>query len=206
MTTRIGAAHRRLVSGRRAKVLARHLAEMLPPGTVLDIGCGDGTIGALIGERRPDVSITGVDILVRPATWIPVTPFNGSELPFRDKSFDAALLVDVLHHTADPAVLLREAARVSRRAVVIKDHSADRPASHAILRFMDWVGNAHHGVVLTYNFLSSAEWRRTFSNLGMPISQWRAEGIGLYPFPFNLAFETGLHMICRIEPPHTASR
>jgi len=199
MSKVIGAAHERLVFDRRTKALARHLAELLPPGTVLDVGCGDGTIDTLIGGLRKDVSISGVDILVRPSAKIPVTGFNGSELPFPDKSFDAALFVDVLHHTSDPNILLREAVRVARTAVVIKDHTADSAVSYPILRLMDWVGNAHHGVVLPYNYWNSSQWRQAFGGLGLTIVEWRTNDLGLYARPFDLLFERRLHMICRLQ-------
>ena len=199
MSKVIGAVHERLVFDRRTNALARHLAALLPSGTALDIGCGDGTIDTLICALRQDISISGVDILVRPNAKIPVTRFNGSELPFADKSFDAALFVDVLHHTGDPNVLLREAARVSRTAIVIKDHTADSALSYPILRLMDWVGNAYHGVVLPYNYWSSSQWRLALERLGLRIVEWRTSNLGLYARPFDRLFERRLHMICRLQ-------
>jgi len=56
---------------------------------------------------------------------------------------------DVLHHTQDPAVLLREAVRVSRSFVLLKDHLDENILDDVTLRLMDWVGNRPHGVVLT---------------------------------------------------------
>ena len=67
-------------------------------------------------RQRPDLEITGVDVLVRPKNHIPVQLFDGRQLPFPDQSFDAVMFVDVLHHTDDPSVLLREAKRVARKA------------------------------------------------------------------------------------------
>lgn len=201
MSKAIGAVHGRLVFDRRTRALARHLAALLPSGTILDVGCGDGTIDTLIGGLRPDIALSGVDILVRPGARIPVTQFDGAVLPFADRSFDAVLFVDVLHHTPDPTILLREAARVARTAVVIKDHTADSALSRPILRFMDWVGNAHHGVVLPYNYWRSAQWRQAIDDLRLRIVAWRTEGLGLYAAPFDRIFERRLHMICRLEPP-----
>src|SRR5262245_22784366 len=101
-------------------------------------------------ENRPDISIRVIDVLVRPNTQIPVDRFNGKHLPHADKSFDVVCFVDVLHHTNDPATLLREARRVARKLVVLKDHTMDGIFAYHTLRFMDWVGNAHHGVALPY--------------------------------------------------------
>jgi SAM-dependent methyltransferase len=196
----VGALHAPLVFDRRTRVLSGHLAAMLPrEASVLDVGCGDGTISAMIGEQRPDVTIRGVDVLLRPQTHIPVELFDGKVLPAADKSVDAVMFVDVLHHTEDPMVLLREAARVARRQVLIKDHTMDGPLAGTRLRFMDWVGNAPHGVVLPYNYWPEARWRQGFAALGLTITEWRRD-IGLYPFPASLLFGRGLHCVVALAP------
>ena len=75
----VGALHAPLVFDRRTRVLARHLAELIPAdAAVLDVGCGDGTISSMIAAARPDVSIRGVDVLLRPETRIPVELFDGT--------------------------------------------------------------------------------------------------------------------------------
>src|SRR5688572_3062359 len=135
--------HGDLVYGRRLDVLARHFAEMLPQGAhVLDVGCGDGLLDRMLMDRRPDLRIEGIDVLLRPHTHVPVTLFDGRSIPHPDRSFDAVMFVDVLHHTDDASVLLAEAARVSRAAIVIKDHTMDGMLARPILAFMDWMGNA----------------------------------------------------------------
>lgn len=190
--------HAKLVLNRRTKVLATELAEIFPKGAeILDVGCGDGTIDALIMERRPDLSFRGVDVLLRPKTQIPVELFDGAHLPVPDMSFDIVTFVDVLHHTIDPMLLLNEAKRVARKYIVIKDHTRDGLQAYARLRFMDWVGNAHHGVALPYNYLSAKEWRAAFQRTGLTVHFWKAD-IGLYPFPASLIFGTGLHFIAKL--------
>src|SRR5258708_38826102 len=148
----IGRWHHAFVFERRTRVLAEMLAAQIPQrSSVLDIGCGDGTIGSLIAQLRPDIFIQGVEFLVRPGCKIACRAFDGSSLPFPDASFDVCLFVDVLHHTQDPAVLLREAVRGSRSFVLIKDHLHENFFDNITLRFIDWVGNRPHGEVLTYN-------------------------------------------------------
>ena len=138
-------------------------------------------------------------MLVRPTTHIPVTQFDGTMIPFRDKSFDAVMFVDVLHHTNDPSVLLGEAGRVARTAVILKDHCRDGMLANSTLRFMDRVGNAHHGVVLPYNYWPEAQWRETFEKLALAPVSWNAR-LGLYVFPFSLVFDRKLHFIARLLP------
>ena len=181
-------------------MLARHLGEMTPHGAqVLDVGCGDGQIGALIQEERPDVSVSGMDIGVREETHIPVQPFDGRSIPLGDDEVDVVMMVDVLHHAEDPHELLSEVARVARRGIVLKDVTPLGPLSDATLRFMDWVGNARHGVPLPYDFWSQEQWRSAFSRLGLRVEETRRR-LGLYPFPGNLLFEKRMHFIVRLAP------
>ena len=63
--------HGRYVHDRRSRVLSGHLAKFIPENVlVLDVGCGDGLLGQLISQIRPDVTIKGIDVLVRPRTHI----------------------------------------------------------------------------------------------------------------------------------------
>lgn len=197
--TLVGKLHTRMVFGRRVRVLADMLAERVPAAarSLVDIGCGDGRIARLVAEKHPNLQITGVDVLVRPTTWIPVQAFDGTTLPLADQSVDVAMFVDVLHHTNDPLVLLREAKRVARQAILIKDHCKDGWLAGPTLRFMDWVGNAHHGVVLPYNYWPEQRWRTAFAELGLTIESW-TQHVPLYPWPASWMFQRRLHYVARL--------
>ena len=191
--------HDRMVFGRRIRSLADALAGVIPPkARVLDVGCGSGTLAKAILARRPDISIEGIDVLVRPSTDIPVTRYDGQTIPWGDGAFDICLFVDVLHHVDDPEALLREAKRVSRQGIVIKDHFREGVLAGATLRAMDWFGNASHGVVLPYNYLSPPEWDRVWSNLGLKVRSM-TKRIGLYPRPFSWLFERNLHFVAGVS-------
>ncbi|HET9640735.1 MAG TPA: class I SAM-dependent methyltransferase [Allosphingosinicella sp.] len=190
--------HGKAVFDRRIEVLTRTLADFIPQGArVLDIGCGSGTLARRIMALRPDITIEGIDVLVRPGTEIPVTEFDGDTIPWPDGHFDIALFVDVLHHTEAPARLLAEAKRVSKGGIVIKDHFREGVLADATLRFMDWVGNAQHGVVLPYNYLSDPEWRSIWSRLGLKVERL-TDKVGLYPAPFSWLFDRRLHFVARL--------
>jgi SAM-dependent methyltransferase len=191
--------HNNLVFKRRVQVLASHFLRTLPnEGRVLDVGCGDGLIDALILQKRSNLQIEGIDVLVRPHTHITVTPFDGYSIPHPDESFDAVIFVDVLHHTESPITLLQEAKRVTRRMIILKDHLTDGVLARPTLRFMDWVGNAHHGVVLPYNYWSRKQWQAAFSQLDMSIVNWQ-EDLALYPFFADWAFGRSLHFIASLK-------
>ncbi len=191
--------HATQVLSRRDSVLARHLAEQMPPqADILDVGCGDGQVAKILLDRRPDLKITGVDVLVREKTAIPVSRFDGKSLPLADAAKDVVLFVDVLHHTDDPSVLLREAVRVSRRWIVIKDHVRQGLAARLTLRFMDRVGNARYGVALPYNYWSGPQWRQAFAELQLqPVRS--VTSLGLYPWWANWLFGRRLHLLVVLE-------
>jgi SAM-dependent methyltransferase len=187
-----------LVFGRRTHALADALAPYIPDGaSVLDVGCGDGTVAALLKQSRPGLTIEGVEISPRPTCHIPCQGFDGSHLPFPDQAFDGCLLVDVLHHTTDVTQLLREAARVARTFVLIKDHASENSLDHVTLRFMDWIGNRPHGVELPYNYQSFRQWQGHFAACGLHAAKFSVD-VPLYPFPFSLMFGRKLHFVAQL--------
>lgn len=196
-----GSLHRRFVHEGRADRLSSHFAGLLPPNaSVLDVGCGDGQVASLVQARRPDVRIQGIDVHVRANTSIPVRRFDGKSIPFENKSFDVVMFVDVLHHTQDPLILLREAARVSRNIVLLKDHNDEGLLSNLTLRLMDWVGNKPHGVSLPYNYWKIAAWDSAFAKLGLETTG-RIENLGLYPALIDAVCGRRLHFVASLAVP-----
>jgi SAM-dependent methyltransferase len=189
--------HKHVVFSRRVQVLAELIAGFLPSGSrVLDVGAGSGEMAAAILARRPDLSIEGCDVYVREETHVPVREYDGRTLPFGDNSFDFAILVDVLHHTDDPSAVLAEVIRVAP-SIVIKDHYRNGLFAGARLRFMDWVGNAPHGVRLPYNYLSRKEWQNLWAKLGLEVRS-AIKDIPLYPPPLSWFFGRGLHFVAEL--------
>ena len=96
-------------------------------------------------------------------------------------------------------VLLREAARVTRKAIIIKDH--DRKGLFALtrLRLMDHVGNARFGVQLRDAFPSPAEWSRMFEEIHLTVTD-RISQLHMYPIPLDWIFGASLHFIARLAP------
>ena len=198
--TVLGQVHNRAVFVRRVQAIVDALGPLVPAsGHLLDVGTGDGQIAKLIAERQSGASVEGIDVMLRPETHIPVTTFDGDKIPYPDNSFDAVSFVDVLHHTDDPGRLIAEAARVARKAVLIKDHLAENALDHQTLRVMDWVGNAPHGVVLPYNYAGRAQWEQWFDAAGLSVQSFRKD-IPLYPAPFSWIFGRGLHFVAQLSP------
>jgi SAM-dependent methyltransferase len=197
--------HATFVFDRRARVLAERIGRLLPVNAeVLDVGTGSGRIAKLWSEARSDISVEGIDVLVRSEALIPVREFDGRTIPYADKSMDIVAFVDVLHHSTDPERLLREAARVARHGVVIKDHLAETRVDHMVLRFMDWVGNAPHGVVLPYNYLPRARWHALFDAAQLSVRSFSTD-VQLYPPPLSFVFGRRLHFIAHLRSTSQAS-
>ena len=107
------------------KLFERHLK---PTSRILDIGGGWGFYAAPL-ERRGH-SLTVLDVIKPGVQKAPVVIYPGGRFPFPDKSFDASMMITMLHHTSDPAAILKEAARVTRgNIIVVEDlyhHAAGR--------------------------------------------------------------------------------
>lgn len=190
--------HNKAVHNRRVRKLSEHLSRLIPEqAKVLDVGCGDGLIAGLIQEIRSDVSIEGIDVLVRSKTHIEVTQFDGVTIPFADNYFDTVMFVDVLHHTDNPLSLLKEAKRVAKNCLVLKDHTDDGLLSNETLTFMDWIGNKPHGVRLPYNYWTSAQWNEAVKNLNLKSEVWE-KNLNIYPKPADWIFGRSLHFVAKL--------
>jgi ubiquinone/menaquinone biosynthesis C-methylase UbiE len=189
-------AHRKIVMGRRVHQISKNIAELIPEKvvSVLDVGAGTGEMAFAINSFRPELTVSGVDVYIRPKTFIPVVKYDGNKLPFDDNSFDAVITIDVLHHCDDPVAVLKECARVSKQFVIIKDHVSDSHYDENILKFMDWVGNRAHGVILPYNYLSTSVWRSAFAEAGLK-SVKQINQLKLYPMLFDIIFGGSLHCL-----------
>lgn len=191
--------HGSYIHNRRARILSRQLSQLLPDrGRILDIGCGDGLLGSLLQQEKPNTSITGVEVMLRKETHIPVEIFDGHRVPFDDDAFEAVMLVDVLHHTDGPDALLREAVRVARDSIVIKDHINDGLGAETTLRLMDRISNCRHDVALPHNYWSRQKWLDTFAALNLNVEAWM-DHLGLYPLPLDWIFGRSLHFIAKLR-------
>lgn len=191
--------HERYIHEHRVNVLSRCLSEILPVGiNVLDVGCGDGRLSASLAAMRPDIKISGLEVMVRPSTKINVSEFDGCTIPCEDNSHDVVLFVDVLHHAEDACFLLKEAGRVARRMVVIKDHQLKGFLAKRTLRFMDWIGNARHGVALPYCYWTYEQWQEMFKDLGFDVISWNSV-LGLYMWPLSYCFDRSLHFLACLD-------
>ncbi len=191
--------HSYFIHTRRVRVLCEVLEKLIPDrASVIDIGCGDGLLVEAILEKRPDLCIQGIDVLARPSAAIPVKKFDGLHLPCEDNSIDVAMFIDVLHHCDDPINLLLDAKRVTRMAILIKDHVSTGSFADFRLSIMDKVGNARHGVSLQCRYFSEVEWLDIFNRMDSNITHLDSN-FRLYLPPLEWIFGGKLHFIAMLQ-------
>ena len=139
---------------------------------VLDLGSGTGRLMRWL-TSRVELQPTLADVVEfgnRVGGFPYVRLDHPLETPFEDRSFDAVLMLFVLHHVAgweEQEALLGEALRISRRRLILIE---DTPLSHADRLFntaWDWALNLRHGVPKPFSFRTVEGWRRVFRGLGL---------------------------------------
>lgn len=126
--------HRRRTAEDSAAYLLPHLK---PGSSVLDIGCGPGTITAdlaarvapgpvLAADQVADVlDVARAEITRRSLSNVSFATADAHKLDFPDDTFDVVHAHQVLQHLADPVQALREMRRVCRPGGVVAARDAD---------------------------------------------------------------------------------
>ncbi|MBP6754831.1 MAG: methyltransferase domain-containing protein [Bacteroidia bacterium] len=192
--------HALTIHTNRVSTISNILVQNIPTdvASVLDIGCGDGLISKEINTSLNKLSYTGIDVMDRPTCYINYVSFDGVNIPFKEQEFDAVQLIDVLHHTDDIQKVLENALKYTNKYVIIKDHIYLSKFDFLILKFMDWVGNAPHGVKVIYNFQKEITWDNYFSKLSLKKVYFNKQ-IKLYPWYVNWIFGRELHFIAILK-------
>ena len=188
--------HQKFIYNGRMTQLHHHLSEIIKKfhcKEILDIGAGDGKIDNMLQEST-GVNISGVDVLVREKTYIPIQKYDGKHLDLSDNNIDTVMLIDVLHHTDNPEDVFKEAVRVANRYIIIKDHIQHGLVSYIKLRIMDFVGNKPYGVSLPYHYLTPKQWRRLFRQNNLEMVYMKGN-LQLYRGIFSSLFDSNLHFI-----------
>ncbi len=154
----------------RAEKFVRFFESHLPKESrILDIGGGWGFYAEPLSRRGHHVTVLDV---AKPnfqkAPVVLVEP--GSRFPFPDKAFDASLLITVLHHMSDPLSVVREAARVTRKVIVVVEDLYH----HAIGRFWTHVRDQIYNFEFLGHpsgFKKKEEWLQFFHRLGFRLRE-----------------------------------
>ena len=105
----------------RARKAARYIIPQISIGAaVLDIGAGNGLIAEIIASEKK-TQMTLIDVLDWNLSKFSLLLYDGLRIPFGNKQFDVALLVDVVHHSENEKALIKEAIRVAKKVVLIEE-------------------------------------------------------------------------------------
>jgi 2-polyprenyl-3-methyl-5-hydroxy-6-metoxy-1,4-benzoquinol methylase len=97
------------------------------PGSVLDVGCGEGVLTTQWADRIRDGRIVGIDLpdpkleahwRAAPRPNLEFTTGRAEELPFGRDEFDLVAAIETLEHVTDPEQAVSELARVARGHVL----------------------------------------------------------------------------------------
>lgn len=117
------------------------IAALVPPGSrVLDLGCGNGELLAMLRDQR-DCTGYGVELddakvlecITRGVNVIQRNLEQGLSL-FEDNHFDVVLQLDTLQHLRNTELMLRETARVGRMGIVSFPNFAHWPHRLSVLK------------------------------------------------------------------------
>ncbi len=117
------------------------IAELVPPGShVLDLGCGNGTLLALLRDTRGctgyGVELDDAQVLGCVQRGVNVIQRNLDEglAIFADRAFDVVLQLDTLQSLRNTEQMLRETVRVGRVGIVSFPNFAHWPNRLSVLR------------------------------------------------------------------------
>jgi 2-polyprenyl-3-methyl-5-hydroxy-6-metoxy-1,4-benzoquinol methylase len=99
------------------------------PGSLLDVGCGEGVLTAR-WARRIDGQVVGIDLddphlhaewrkPDRQAPNLDYRVMKAENLPFDDDHFEVATAIEVLEHVPEPEHTVAEMARVASRHLIV---------------------------------------------------------------------------------------
>ena len=179
----------------RENEIGSKLVPWVDPGMeILDLGSGTGQISRWLA-RRVGVRPTMADVVEfgnRVGGYPYIRLSDPLRVPVADGSFDAVLMLFVLHHVErweDQERLLEEATRVARSRVLIIEDTPTSPLDRAMNVGWDWILNLRHGVPRPFTFRTVEGWTEAFRRPGLGLhyrKTYRAMWPTLMTYPHTL--------------------
>lgn len=148
---------------------------------VLDLGCGEGYLGQIVGEYH-NAAVNLVDVVDFNKTDLPLVLYDGATLPYDDSTFETTFLYFVLHHAEDQERVLSEAVRVTAGRVIVVESTYTSKTGHVVLRALDRAANRLRSSGLMaeseahLHFRTRAEWLQLFDHMGLRVADTKQRG------------------------------
>jgi len=178
----------KIIRGRSQTVYERIWPYIKNSQKIIDIGSGTGDVTKLIKDSGKD--ITPVDVAdFHGPRLVKTVIYNGKTLPFKDNSFDTALLLMVMHHTPNPEIVFKEAGRVAKNIVVIETSYTNK-LNRFFTIISDAIGNLRLEAFWN-SYKTDKQWREFFTKEGFVIKasqKFNDRNLGVVPFLHLLFF------------------
>ena len=137
---------------------------------VLDVGAGSGYIAEILSKKA---NVTLLDVKNYNQTNLPLRLYDGKKFPFKDNSFDTAIILTVLHYVPETEKFLKEVKRISKKIIIIDDVYKTRFGKF-LVNFNDAIISNTVGVFAKFNFNTDTELKKIFQNLNLKLVVDRA--------------------------------
>jgi ubiquinone/menaquinone biosynthesis C-methylase UbiE len=151
-------------------------AQSQPFKTVLDIGCGTGSLLMMIHEGKKNAKLFGVDIseeMIRVAQAklgkaAALTVSDSEKLPFKSGSFDLVLCTFSFHHHPNPTVVFKEMLRVlsPEGRIIMADPSGPTPLMKVMNMLIPFMNDG------TVHYYSKKEMFGLAESAKLTVSKW----------------------------------
>jgi SAM-dependent methyltransferase len=117
---------RRMMAGFEGAL--EELFVLAAPGSLLDVGCGEGVLVHRWAQQLGEARVVGIDLeeesiqagwAERQAPNLEYRVMEAANLPFADGEFDLACAIEVLEHVPDPEHTVSEMARCASRHLLV---------------------------------------------------------------------------------------
>ncbi|MBZ9650474.1 class I SAM-dependent methyltransferase [Psychroflexus montanilacus] len=137
--------------------------------TIVDIGTGSGGFAHFLSQNN--FKVTPVDVVDKTAQD-GITPviYDGLHLPFNDETFDASMLITVLHHCPNPEQVFAEAVRVSKTKIIVLEDVYSNKIMKRLTWFMDSLVNMEFKGHPHSN-KSEAQWEALFQQHNLKVKK-----------------------------------
>lgn len=163
----------RRMTERGERTFAR-FANLLEPGSVLDLGGGSGEIGAMMRAHGNEVIVADIRDWRGPtARNLPFVTISNNAVPLDSGSIDTVVVLMALHHSNSPQQMLAETFRVARRDVIVIESVTNTLEEYFYGCWIDWfynrvlhfVEDADLRVPVPCNFFPATGWEQLASKI-----------------------------------------